>query len=144
MKMKMCKSHKYLSIIIPFFLAIGIQIGIGIAGGLIYSLIYFTLMLLSTWEFMKDWGIDFSVILDKMVTIDKSLPKVLTMLSAVICIIVFYIWSKKYNPKDVNTKMFSILSIKSISLLFFLSLCYRLLEIGAFNLIISGFYYLSI
>jgi membrane protease YdiL (CAAX protease family) len=68
------------------------------------------------------------------------LIKILCMLSAIICIIVFYRWVQIYNSKDIKSKIISILSIKNISLLLILSLGYGLFEIGALNLIIFGFH----
>ncbi len=137
----MRKFHKYLSIIVPFFLAIGIQIGTGIICGLIYSIVYLIFLLLSRWEFIKGGGVDFNIILDKMTIIENLyLIKILSILSTIICIIVFYQWIRKYYPQNVNSKIFSILSLKNISLLLILSFGYGLLEIGALNLVIYGFH----
>lgn len=63
----MHKFYKCLSIIVPFLLAISMQIGTGIISSLIYSIIYLIFILLSRWKFIKGGSIDFNIILDKMV-----------------------------------------------------------------------------
>ena len=134
----MSKFQKYLSIIVPFFFAIGIHIGTGIIGGLLHSLIYLIFSLLSRWEFTKSASIN--KILDIMITKESYFFTILTIISAIICIIIFYFWYRKYNPNNLKTEIYRIRSLKSICLLFILSLSYSLFEIGTINLIATEHY----